>query len=212
MVRTALRDWIDLINSCFEVTSEQREYFAVEKPASKLQRRLSRTWLPAERADACQQLADIERRLADMHPIAFGPDPIPDEGGRDLAEAHLSSARLLRLVAEAELARASARPRRWTGPAELETAGAPALNRIADPGDSDRRGALDELYDAVVDEVGGQAAETIACLGVPRPWRRLWERSMLCPRCVAFLGRETRTGKPDVYYHCRRCGIDWAEE
>lgn len=142
-------------------------YFDAQKRAYRLQGELTRPHSGVARAVLIGQLADVQRQMADVYPAAFGPDPIPDEGGRDMAESERLAGVLLALVADAEYAAVSGGQRMITY-SELERHAGPVLDRIAATGDPEERGRmLDDLYDAVVDVVGGQAAETIACLPAP---------------------------------------------
>jgi hypothetical protein len=160
-------------------------YFAQHRPAVRAARALCRERDAAARAELLDALAGCERRMADVHPAAFGPDPIEWEGGRDLAESLEFSADLAGLLADTERA-AAAGP----GAAQLrlyasghlltlatcwglEPPQVDALDLAADEvmwqlvtvTDPQRRAWLVlDLYDLVVDTVGGQAAETLAGL------------------------------------------------
>lgn len=160
-------------------------YFAQHRPASKAARALCRGRDAAARAELLDALAGCERRMAEMHEAAFGPDPIEWEGGRDLAESLEYSADLVGLLADTERAAAAgpdAVGLRLAASGQLLTLAtcwglAPdqvdALDSAADEvmwqlvtiTDPQRRARLVlDLYDLVVDTVGGQAAETLAGL------------------------------------------------
>jgi hypothetical protein len=80
----------------------ERIYFQIDDAAAAITQQLYTTADPADRAYLLDQFADYEQQLADLHPTAFGPDPNPDEGGRDVAESLGSSATLLRALAATE--------------------------------------------------------------------------------------------------------------
>jgi hypothetical protein len=148
------------------------DYFAYSKQAYRLFCQLEKATDPHPRAELLYELADVELGMAELHMDAFGPDPIPDEGGRDLADSDALSALLIRLYADVEDAAAHGKPRALTD-TRLEPHAGPILDCMAAEPDAERRGALLEpLFWAVVDVVGGQAAETIARMpapGHPRP-------------------------------------------
>jgi hypothetical protein len=80
----------------------ERLYFQISDAAAAINRELYTTADPVDRTYLLDLLADYEQQLADLHPTAFGTDPNPDEGGRDLAESLASSATLLRALAATE--------------------------------------------------------------------------------------------------------------
>lgn len=94
----------------------RRHYFELSNQADTIMQGLRRTADPAERAVLLERLADREAQMAAVHTAAFGPDPIAEEGGRDLAESTSMSADLLRMLAETERAVASAD---WTAAGDL---------------------------------------------------------------------------------------------
>jgi hypothetical protein len=163
-------------------------YGTAEKAAGRINRALTHPCDPLDRAALIQDLALYEQEMADSHLAAFGPDPNPDEGGRDLAESLASSARLTRIVSDAlystvfgeqvtdqDLAepREGLTPEQWAAINYLEHA----------EGYAERADVLDgPMYEAFAEEMGGQAAETLVSLaycerraGEPgrRPYRPL---------------------------------------
>jgi hypothetical protein len=167
-------------------SADQAGYYALDKRAGKLSARLAREDDPATRAALLDELAVCEQDMADLHMEAFGPDPIGHEGGRDLSESLASSARLIRLLAgaEHELAGTPALTKFFEDFADDWTVTQAAITeKLCDERDRDKRADLiDQLYDAVVDEVGGQAAEVLVSLALcereaahPRPlrWRAI---------------------------------------
>lgn len=154
------------------------EYFAAEQPARGLRQQLKREHDPRQRARILTEAAEIEDRLAALHPQAFGPDPNPHEGGQDLSESLAYSARLLRLMASVENGIADGGRRRPTGDTLLERAAGSVCDQMAQgiaaaiqsgaPDAANRDVQHGRLYQVVVEIVGGTAAETIACLPSPR--------------------------------------------
>ncbi|MEU3455665.1 hypothetical protein ABZ671_18990 [Micromonospora sp. NPDC006766] len=145
----------------------RKAYFDLDRHAYRIRVELTRPMSGITRAGFIGQLASLEAQQARLHLDAFGPDPIPGEDGRDMAESLRLSALLLDLIADTEYAVAVSGPRVLTT-TELEPHAGPILNRMLNIPNPVKRGQLlDELYDAVVDVVGGQAAETIACLPAP---------------------------------------------
>lgn len=117
---------------------------------------------PDDRARVLYGLSAVEDALAILHRRTYGPDPLPDEPGRDLADALAFSAYLLGRIADAEQAIANRRPLA-AGRHHLDVAVNPILDRMITAGHMDEQ-LRDQLYNAVEPLVGGQAAETIACL------------------------------------------------
>jgi hypothetical protein len=139
-----------------------------------------------ERAWLLGKLAEYELASARAHPHLFGPDPLEDEGGRDLSESMGWSATLYRLLADVErvvavnyvhigqygdgepmYSRIGREVRREVGTL-LEAEAGPILNRMSHTPDlAERVKLLEDLADAVADLVGAQALETLWCLPSP---------------------------------------------
>lgn len=116
-----------------------------------------------DRARVLYGLSAVEDALAILHQRTYGPDPLPDEPVRDLADALALSAYLLGRIADAEQAIANRRPLAAGRHQVLDIAVNPILDRMITAGHMDEQ-LRDQLYNAVEPLVGGQAAETIACL------------------------------------------------
>lgn len=148
----------------------RRGYREADRLACRAQVELSRDIPAVDRLALLRELAYQLQAMSKLRREVFGPTPLDDEGGRDLADSLASSALLVRLVADAEQAAVSSMPRIFVN-TELEPYAGPVLARMATTPDPLARGELlDDLYDAVVDIVGEQAAETIACLPAPGHW------------------------------------------
>lgn len=157
-------------------------YYAGDRTAGRLLDQLTTLDDPKLRARVLWELAEVETAMARTHRAGFGPDPIEHEGGRDLADSIASSALLYRLIADVEKAAAHGERRRYTE-TELEPHAGPVLDRMAGTADAEARGALlDDLYDAVVDVVGGQAAEAVHCLPAPGHRRARTLRQIIAER------------------------------
>lgn len=149
-----------------DAVSEAAEelYLSVIPKQDRAAARLRKAVNPAMRARLLDELAGYDEFQAGLHAETYGPDPIPQEDGRDMSESLAYSAAIFRAVAAAERAQATGQPR---SPAAepVETAARHTLNRIAStPGNAIARRArlFDELYDALEPVVGGQAAEVVA--------------------------------------------------
>ncbi|MEU7802714.1 hypothetical protein AB0B10_25980 [Micromonospora arborensis] len=165
-------------------TDARDRYFEAAKLAGRIQVKLSRPMLSGDRPAWLGRLAQHLQTMSEVHREAFGPQPIPEEGGRDLADSHALSALLVQLIADAEYAATWRTPRRVTI-TELEQHAGSVLDRMAATRSPAQRGQLlDELYEAVVDVVGGQAAEQVHCLPAPGHWRptTFWQHLMTLPR------------------------------
>lgn len=165
------------------------EYFETEKPIRKLWRQLGREQDPRRRARIITEGAAIEDKMAVLHRKAFGPDPQSDEDGRDVADSLAYSARVLRLMASVENGVADGGRRRPTDDALLESVAGSVCDQMTraiaaaieagNPDAANRDVQHGRLCQAVVDTVGGQAAEGVACLPSPRKaglltrWSRL---------------------------------------
>lgn len=141
---------------------------AAEPPAA----RLATASDPVLRASILSELASIEQETARLHDALF--DAEPGEDGIGLADALRSSATLLRLVAMAEAATGLAVDVLVVDEAVLFFHKAdPYLVRTAEPfiaalamaePGAARAAVFDELYAAVLPEIGATAAETLAWL------------------------------------------------
>lgn len=146
----------------------QCRYFALDKQAGKLMRKLCREDDPGFRAVLLDDLAVVVQEQADIYAQAFGPDPIEYEGGRDMAESETLSAQLAGFAAACEHDLAGT-PAADVFPADPAAPWPPAycvtfmlLRGVRDR--AERARILDEFADDVVDEAGGQAAETLVSL------------------------------------------------
>ncbi|MEV4212650.1 hypothetical protein [Micromonospora sp. NPDC049662] len=157
----------------------RRQYQRLDRSAYGILVKLTRPQRPSERVHLLTELAADLRAMSVVHQRAFAAAPIPDEDGRDLAESHLHAALLVALVADAEHAAALGQ-RRQLVESELEGCAGPVLDRMASQPDPTARGPmLDDLYAAVVDHVGSQAAKAIATLPAPGRRRRVpWWRAV----------------------------------
>ncbi|WP_018685423.1 hypothetical protein [Actinokineospora enzanensis] len=162
------------------VTEDARaraDYFAADHAAAKLWKTFTRSHMPAERADILLEIADLGQRMAEVHLIGFGPDPIEEEDDRDLADSIALSGRLLEIMSNTEYSVARGRGR--YGEVTVDELSLAPRSRHS-PDDHRARGVLDALsitpvaadrgrltlvfYDEVVDQVGGQAAEVLAAI------------------------------------------------
>jgi hypothetical protein len=142
-------------------------YWAARDAANIAQNRLEKESDPHRRALLLADLAEAEIGQARLHFATFGPDPLDDEDGRDLADSLAYSAHLYRLLRQVEAAVASGRPRLQDG-TNLDHAASDVLDRMAATPDLQARmRLLEELCDVVLPIVGGQAAEVLPCLPAP---------------------------------------------
>ena len=164
---TALLDeWVSV--SADPAPSTVADYFADDDELHRIRRGLRRTRNPVVRGVLLDKMAGIIERQAGLHTSVFGLDPNPDEGGRDLSVSLAYSARLLRIVANAENCRSDGV---WVPcDDELEEPVADLLRMFVRRGP--QRRMRRQLWDAWYPLVGGQAVETIACLPFPRWWIR----------------------------------------
>jgi hypothetical protein len=95
----------------------RRRYWQITRQAGHLTDNLYGADNAYARWVLLQGLAQFERELAVLHPVAFGPDPIPHKGGRDLAESLADSADLLTMAACTERAVAESE---WTYARDLK--------------------------------------------------------------------------------------------
>ena len=92
--------------------------------------RLAETALPHQRARLLRELAGHMIGMARQHFAAFGPDPLEDEDGRDMADSLAHSAALYGTLGHVEYAVAVGRPRFSHGLA-IEHAGEEVLDQMA---------------------------------------------------------------------------------
>jgi hypothetical protein len=167
----------------------QADYFALDREMGRIYDRISETTDGHERARLLIDAYETEGAMATMHREVFGPDPLPDEPGRDLADALASSAVLLSLLADVELVACGDLTRRFTTDTWLEPHAGPVLDRMAATGTAEERaGLLEDLFDAVVPQVGGQAAEVLACIPLA-PGLRGWDGGLYLPSSFPKLVR-----------------------
>ncbi len=142
-------------------------YWAADDAARTAHGHLAHETNPHRRGRLLRSLAEHQIDQARLHFGAFGPDPLEDEDGRDLADSMAHSAHLYQLLREVEFAVADGRPRLRDGTALGHAAG-DVLDRMAGMPDLPARmRLLEDLYDVVLPLVGGQAAETVACIPAP---------------------------------------------
>jgi hypothetical protein len=162
------------------------EYWALEARLGNAHRRLATTVDATGRARLLWTLSQVQLDQANVHDAAFGPDLFEPEceeefaldavglyerdAAGSMAQSMRWSATLYRLLAGVEEAVVYTRlGRRERMSAVLGQASDEVLDRMATTPDlGARMTLLDDLYEAVVDKVGGQAAETIACLPYPK--------------------------------------------
>lgn len=172
MIRTLIAT---LLASC----RTRRRYFAADRTAGQAWAQFATPgsgWV--SRWDALLAMADCERTMADTA-FGFGDAGERDEDGFTLAQSHAAAADLLELVAATEIPIATGPERAWDlrqaltftatcrAGLDIDPAVAAALTLLASAGDiQTARGDLvaAALYDAVVDHVGGQAAEVLPWL------------------------------------------------
>lgn len=129
---------------------------------------------PTERARLLEHLAAIDDALARQHTAAWGPDPIEHEGGRDMAVSLASSAGLLRHLAFTERATAAGlTPDRVWEDLHERCGLSTSVNEIvlwaelAITSDRQTRAELiDQIWECATVRVGGQAAESLASVGL----------------------------------------------
>jgi hypothetical protein len=159
----------------------RRVYFAGDQRMGRAWEQLASQTDPERRAGILADLALDAQLGGELYLAAFGPDPIPGEGGRDMAQAAASEALLLTWLSITEIAShrdqdglderiaANNHPPPWP-------ATRPHLDRLCQTTDPAARARLvDDLYAAVVDHIGGQAAETLTA--VARAYRDLAARA-----------------------------------
>lgn len=144
-------------------------YFAAEDEMRVAHVALAEAADPAERATLLYKLFRAQQRQAKMHTAVFGPVPLDDEAGRDLAESEAHSATLYGLLADVEQAIAypGVGQRGYTD-TPLEPHAGATLNRMAATPDLDARmRLLNDLIGDLEEVIGGQAVETLWCLPAP---------------------------------------------
>ena len=167
----------------------QRDYFALDRRMGRIYDQLAETTNDHVRATLLIDAYETEQVMADMHREVFGPDPIEWEGGRDLADSIASSALLLKLLADVELVAGGGLTRRFTTDTWLEPYAGRILDMMAaNPSVLGRAAWLEDLYEAVVPFVGGQAAEVLACIPFANG-RRGWSGERYLPSSFPKLVR-----------------------
>lgn len=148
-----------------------------QRTCANADRELGRLWDalaaeddPFERGGLLWRAAEACEEQAAAYPAAFGADPIPGEGGRDMAESLRLQAALLFLLAEVELVASGARDRIVSGgPGGVLPAAAVDVARQMTRTTSldEQMLLLERLFWSVVDVVGDQAAEVVGRLPAP---------------------------------------------
>lgn len=140
----------------------ERLYYRISDDAADISKQLYTAADPTDRAGLLNRLANLEGQLAELHPHAFGADPNPDEDGRDLAESLASSATLLYALAATE--------DNNTVRLNVMIAGVGIVEALlwhdlaAERNHGKRAELIDQVAEHAAIRVGGQAAESLACL------------------------------------------------
>ena len=147
----------------------QREYFRLDARASDLLDDLTRTGDPDDRTRILTRLAHVCAAMADVHDDAFGRHDMPDDAAGDLAQSDRFSSTVYSLLADVEAAVAYPESARNYTDSSLGQVAGPVLDRMVAQPDAVARAemARTELCDALVDVIGGQAAEALATLPSP---------------------------------------------
>jgi hypothetical protein len=142
-------------------------YWAAEKRLDIAYEELGNAAEPGRRAQLLFAMSAAATAMADLHTKAFGPDPLRNEGGRDLAESWKWVAEMYYLLGDVEAAVAHPIARTCKD-SELEPYAGAVLDRMATTTDLvGRMRLLDPLIDALLDKCGGQAVESLWCLPAP---------------------------------------------
>lgn len=172
MKHLTLWQWIKLTWTGYEA---RKEYFELEARAGSYLDELARIDDPKERARLLFKVGRIDAELAGLSVKGWRSDLEDDEHGIDMAQSMRFAGVLCRLLGDVEQAVAYPDLGRRERTTHLERACGEILDKMAATLDlAERLTYLDPLYDAVVGNVGGQAAEAIACLPAPvngRNWR-----------------------------------------
>lgn len=164
----------DLLPRRTAQSAAERAYWAADDAAHEAHASLGRAVDPLQRARLLRALAGYELDMAHQFHAAFGVDLAPGESGH-MATSLGRSAHLLMLLHHVEYA-VSIQRGRYADGSRLDHAAEMVLDEMAATPDLvDRMRLLERLYDVVLPLVGGQAAETVACL--PTPGMRGWETS-----------------------------------
>lgn len=146
-------------------------YWEFDTRLNGLHRQLGHTTDARERSVLLFRLARTQLGQAEVHDAAFGIDVLnEDDAASTMAQSMRWSACLYRLLGDVEKAVGyPGHGRRERMSAILGETSDGVLDRMAETPDlADRRALLGALYEAVIGKVGGQAAETVACLPYPR--------------------------------------------
>jgi hypothetical protein len=152
-------------------SSAETAYWAAEDAARDACAELADTVDPHRRAKLLRSLSESTIRMAREFHAAFGVDICDD--GRPMPTVLGYEAHLYLLLHHVEYAISISRGRFADG-SSLDHAAAVVFDEmVVTPDLVDRMRLLEQLYEAVLPHVGGQAAETVACL--PAPGMRGWE-------------------------------------
>lgn len=118
------------------------------------------------RYELLDDLSNCQASMGLLHTPAWGLDPNPDEGGRDVAESILASSALAHALAvtERELANLEETDPEWVDPwlDHIDRAELALWSKLATVYDRNERATLiDQIYGFAADRVGGQAAEIL---------------------------------------------------
>lgn len=144
------------------------DYYDTDRQLGDLHDQLRTTAEPRDRSKLYRKMADLQIRNAGQHFRAFGPDPIPQEDGRDLSDSLVSASKLYRVLGDVEwVVACNGRVGRNWRFHEWGVDADEILDRMCTtPNLLDRVEMLDDLYDAVAPAVGGQAAEVLAVIAL----------------------------------------------
>ncbi|MCO6011479.1 hypothetical protein NE236_41670 [Actinoallomurus purpureus] len=142
----------------------RRTYSRASHAVVQIHAELYTTSDPATRAELLDQFADIEQAMSRSYRAAFGPDRLPGEGCRDMAEVHAAAADLALMLADTERALTEGPPnstvfrRPGSRPGEVET-----WEQLAAAQDrATRADLINQLYLYVAQRAGAQAASSLA--------------------------------------------------
>lgn len=171
---------MNLLTDKIEQARARRTYYRRYRQAAKAHAALYRTADPAARAELLDRYAYAKLTMGEVHHTAYGPYPIEDEGGRDMAESLTSSAALLALLALTERGVAIQGDDPTAHLSLTIKVGSPTAEECALWGRlvltadrAARADLIDQIYPLAAERVGAQAAEGLGSLAST-------ERSLAC--------------------------------